>query len=103
VGLDLTLSPGSKSSARLHMPHAREPGDLGGGLPLMVDGGLLREGQEAAIRRGSEESDAGMVPRKSAKTWVTPVVPMVGRAAAKGKPAPRNALRAQDRQSATTP
>jgi RNA-directed DNA polymerase len=68
----------------------------------MVDDGLLREGQTALLRRGSEASDAGMVPRKSAKTRVTPVESMEGRAAAEGKSAHGNAHRAQDRQSAPT-
>ena len=68
----------------------------------MVDDGLLREGQEAELRRGSEESDAGMVPKKPAKTWVTPVESVEGRAAAKGKSAHGNALRAQDWQGALT-
>jgi len=43
-----------------------------------------------------------MVPKKSAKTRVTPVEPMEGRPAAKGKFASGNALRAQDRQGAPT-
>jgi RNA-directed DNA polymerase len=68
----------------------------------MVDGGSLREGQQAANRRGSEESDAGMVPEKSAKTWVTPVESMEGRAAAEGKSAHGDAHRAQDRERAPT-
>jgi RNA-directed DNA polymerase len=67
----------------------------------MVDDGLLREG-EATIRRGSGESDAGMVPEKSAKTRVTPVESMEGRAAAEGKSAHGNARRAQDRERAPT-
>ncbi|MFN7147797.1 MAG: reverse transcriptase domain-containing protein, partial [Myxococcota bacterium] len=50
----------------------------------------------------SEESDEGMVPKKSAKTWVTPVESMEGRPEAEGKSAPRNASRAQDRQDAPT-
>ena len=37
-----------------------------------------------------EKSDAGMVPKKSAKTWVTPVESMEGRPAAKGKSVARN-------------
>ena len=68
----------------------------------MVDDGLLREGQEAGIRRGSEESDAGMVPKKPAKTRVTPVESVEERAAAEGKSAHGNAHRAQDRERAPT-
>ena len=50
----------------------------------------------------SEESDAGIVPKKPAKTRVTPVESVEGRAAAKGKSAPRNAPRAQGRERALT-
>jgi hypothetical protein len=50
----------------------------------MVSDGSLREGQTAVLRRGSEESDEGMVPRKSAKTRVTPVESMEGRPEAEG-------------------
>jgi group II intron reverse transcriptase/maturase len=50
----------------------------------------------------SEESDVGIVPKKSAKTWVTPVESMEERPAAKGKFASGNAHRAQDRQGAPT-
>ncbi|WP_234023593.1 group II intron reverse transcriptase/maturase [Sorangium cellulosum] len=50
----------------------------------------------------TEESDACVVPRKSPNTWVTPVEEMEGRHAAEGKPAERNALRAQDRKGALT-
>jgi RNA-directed DNA polymerase len=68
----------------------------------MVPDGLLREGKEPQSAGSSEESDASMVPKKSAKTRVTPVESMEGRVAAEGKSATRNALRAQDRQSAPT-
>jgi len=98
VGMDLPLSPGSWSSARLHMPQAREPGGLGGASPPLVGGRQPREGKKPQSVRAQalvgacpdgaypEESDAGMVPKKSAKTWVTPVESMEGRAAAKGNP-----------------
>jgi hypothetical protein len=103
VDLDLPFPPGSKTSARSHMPRAREPGDLGGASPFVVDGRQSREGEEPySVRQHSEESDAGMVPEKSAKTRVTPVESMEERAAAKGKSASGNALRAQDRQGAPT-
>jgi hypothetical protein len=107
VGVDLPLSPGSWSSARLHMPHAREPGDLGGCPPPVVGGGQPREGNKpdaagAPKAQPFEESDAGVVPEKSAKTWVTPVEPMEERPKAKGKLVQRNASRTLGRQDATT-
>ena len=38
VDLDLSLSPGSEGSARLHMSSAREPGDLArASLPMVAD------------------------------------------------------------------
>jgi len=58
----------------------------------VVDAAQPRKGEEPnAVERVAEESDAGMVPKKSAKTWVTPVELMEGRAAAKGKSTARNA------------
>ena len=106
VGVSL---PGSESSARHHRSPAREPGDLGGCSPHVVGGSKAREGDEpqavgvrAPKPQASEESGAGMVPRKSAKTRVTPVESMEGRAAAKGKLAQRNAFRTQRRQDAPT-
>jgi RNA-directed DNA polymerase len=90
--VELPCTPGSKSSARSQMSPAREPGDLAEALTPMVGAGQLREGQEPqAVEQTSEESDAGVVPEKSAKTRVTPVESMEGRAAAKGKSAARNA------------
>jgi group II intron reverse transcriptase/maturase len=68
-----------------------------------VGGRQSREGEQPqSVAHHAEESDAGMVPKKSAKTWVTPVESMEGRAAAKGKSASRNALRTQGRQGAPT-
>jgi RNA-directed DNA polymerase len=62
-----------------------------------------REGEEPqSVEHHSEESDAGMVPKKSAKTRVTPDESMEGRPAAEGKSALRNAPRAQDREGALT-
>lgn len=49
-----------------------------------------------------EESDEGMVPKKSAKTWVTPVESMEGRPEAEGKSAARNASPTQDGTDALT-
>lgn len=68
----------------------------------MVDGGPLREGERPQSAGSSEESDAGIVPKKSTKTRVTPVEAMEGRPKAEGKSAHRNAPRAQDRQGAPT-
>lgn len=103
VDLDLPLPTGSKTSARSHTPHAREPGDLGGASPPMVGGRQSREGEQPqSVAHYFEESDEGMVPKKPAKTRVTPVESVEGRPEAEGKSAPRNALRAQDRQGALT-
>ena len=62
-----------------------------------------REGGEPqSAGPNSEESDADMVPEKSAKTWVMPVESTEGRSAAEGKSVSRNAPRAQDREGAPT-
>ena len=103
VDVDRSLPSGSESTARAHMLPGREPGDLGEASPCVVQGRQPEEGEEPqSLVSSAEESDAGMVPRKSAKTRVTPVESMEGRAAAKGKSASGNALRAQDRQGAPT-
>jgi RNA-directed DNA polymerase len=81
---------------------AREPGDLGGASPSVVDGRQRREGESRNPQQTSEKSDAGMVPEKSAKTRVTPVESMEGRAAAEGKSIVRNAPSAQDGKGAPT-
>ena len=97
------LLPGSKSSACPQMSLARKPGDLGGASSLMVNEGQPRKGDEPQpMVQTSEESDGRIVPGKSPNTWVMPVEEMEGRRSAKGKPAKRNAPRAQDRQSALT-
>lgn len=97
------LLPGSKSSACSHTSPARKPGDLDGASSSMVDERQPREGDEpqSAVQT-VEESVARVVPGKSPNTWVTPVEEMEGRRAAEGKPAERNAPRAQDRTSALT-
>lgn len=98
-----TLPSGSKEFGKLRKSPAREPGDLEGASPPMVDGRQLREGDEPqAAERAIEESDAGIVPKKSAKTRVTPVESMEGRAAAKGKSAARNVPPTQDGTGALT-
>ena len=95
--------PGSKSSARSHMPHAREPGDLDVASSRVVSGRQLREGEEPQSAGVSiEESDEGVVPKKSAKTWVTPVESAEGRPEAKGKSTARNTSLAQKRTDVTT-
>jgi RNA-directed DNA polymerase len=69
----------------------------------VVQGRQTEEGDKPQSREHvSEESDAGMVPKKSAKTRVTPVESMEGRPAAEGKSTARNALPAQDGKSALT-
>ena len=75
----------------------------------MVGGRQPREGDKpqavgahAPKAQASEESDAGMVPKKSAKTRVTPVESMEGRAAANGKLVQRNAHQTQGWDSART-
>ena len=90
VGVDARLSPGSKSSARSHQASAREPGDLDEARPVMVSG---RSAQQGKPQPGAsvEKSDEVIVPKKSAKTRVTPVESMEGRTEAEGKSAARNA------------
>ena len=59
---------------------------LGDAPAFMVDAAQPRKGGEPnTVERVAEESDAGMVPKKSAKTRVTPVESVEGRAAAEGK------------------
>ena len=78
--------PGSWSSARAHMPQAREPGDLGGASSQPSGDTQLREGESHKPQsQTSEESDEGIVPKKAAKTWVTPVESLEGRPEANGK------------------
>ena len=109
VGDGTALPSGSESSARQHMPGAREPGGLGGASPPVVGGRQAREGDEpqavgahAPKPYAFEESDALIVPEKSANSRVTPEESMEGRGAANGKLAQRNAFRAQDREDALT-
>jgi group II intron reverse transcriptase/maturase len=69
----------------------------------MVGAGRPREGEQPqAVERAAEESDAGMVPMKSAKTWATPVEPMEGRPKAEEKSAARNATPTQGGNVALT-
>jgi len=104
VGVDACLSPGSEtSSARSHQASAREPGDLDVALPVMVSGEPAQEGDEPqAGAKIVEKSDEVIVPKKSAKTRVTPVEPMEGRSEAKGKSAARNASSTPSEHDALT-
>src|SRR5262245_12532222 len=97
------LPRSEKSSACPHMSSEREPGDLGGASSPVVGERHPRKGNKPQpVVQSTEESDACVVPRKSPNIRVTPVEGMEGRRAAKGKPAERNALRAQDREGALT-
>jgi len=103
VDLDHPLTSWSENSARSHMTPAREPGDLGEASSLMVGGKQLQEGvRPQSARQCSEKSDADVVPKRSAKTWVTPVESMEGRSAAKGKSTARNAPPTQGGKGAPT-
>ncbi len=68
----------------------------------VVDARQLLEGEKPQGASGDERSDADVVPKKSTKTWVTPVEPMEGRTAAKGKSASRNASPIHDGKDAPT-
>ena len=101
--LDAPVPTGSKSSASMHKPYARKPGDLAGASLGMVAGRQAREGDEPqSVSQACEESDAPIVPEKPANSEVTPEESVEGRDAAKGKLAGRNAHRAQDRESVLT-
>ncbi len=102
VDVAVTLPTGSKEFGKLRESPAREPGDLDEASPSVVDGKQAREGESRNPSQFVEESDAVVVPRKSAKTRVTPVESMEGRAAAKGKSAARNASPTQSGQGAPT-
>src|SRR5882724_1914685 len=91
--------PGSESSARHHMTPARKPGDLEGASLPRVGSRPAREGDEpeAAGTQVSkpnafEESDALIVPGKSANSRVTPEESAEERRAAEGKLVQRNAF-----------
>ncbi len=83
-------------------PLARKLGDLGRVSPPVVGGRQSGEGQAAIPDRTPEKSYEVVVPEKSAKTWVTPVESMEGRAEAKGTSAGRNAPPTQGGTSART-
>jgi RNA-directed DNA polymerase len=102
VDVASTFPSESKEFGKLRESPAREPGDLDEASSSMVDGRQAREGESRNPLQVVEESDAGIVPKKSMKTWVTPVESMEGRAAAKGKSAARNASPTQCGQDALT-
>jgi len=103
VDVALTLPPESVEFGTLRELPAREPGDLEGASPPMVDGRQPWEGETPqSMEKASEESDEVIVPKKPAKTWVMPVEPVEGRAKAEGNSAARNALPAQDGAGALT-
>jgi hypothetical protein len=85
------------------MSSAREPGDLAQVCKEEVVGRQTREGEKPkaeVVER--QKSDEVVVPRKSAKTRVTPVETMEGRTEAKGTSAARNAFSTQGEEDATT-
>jgi RNA-directed DNA polymerase len=101
VDVDLRRSPRSENSARTQQAPARESGDLDGARPVMVSGRPAREGKPQSAA-SVEKSDEVVVPKKSAKTRVTPVEQTEGRTEAKGKSDARNASSTQRESEATT-
>ena len=96
-------APGSEEFGTFRQLPAREPGGLDGASSPMVGDRQPREGQvPQSVAHVVEESDASIVPKKSAKTWVTPVESMEGRVAAEGKSAARNASPTQRGSDALT-
>ena len=91
-GLGRHVAPGSDELGTLTRSSAREPGDLDDASSPMVDDRQPREGESRKPwQQVGEKSDEAVVPKKSAKTWVTPVESMEGRAEAKGRSAAGNA------------
>ena len=91
------VSPGVDGVRHVQKVTAREPGDLGvaRSTPLVGDEQLREDDKSQSVVKNAEKSDAVVVPKKLAKTWVTPVESVEERAAAKGKSAARNALPTQ--------
>ena len=105
VDVDPPLPPGSEEFGTLTTAFCTGAGrSRRGPRRSMVGGRQPREGDKPQAAAASvEKSDEAIVPKKSAKTRVTPVEPMEGRAEAKGKSAARNALLDSERdQSALT-
>jgi hypothetical protein len=103
VDLDQHVPPESQEFGTRTHALCTETGRPQRSLVVTVRDRRPREGKEPqSVDQNSEESDADIVPKKSVKTRVTPVEPMEGRPAAKGKSVLRNAPRAQDRVGAPT-
>jgi RNA-directed DNA polymerase len=103
VGVATANPPESDEFGTLRQPHARKPGDLDAASTVMVSEEQPREGDEPQSAGESvEKSDAGIVPEKPVKAWVTPVESVEGRPSAKGKSAARNAHSTQREESALT-
>jgi RNA-directed DNA polymerase len=103
VDVVVPAPPGSKSSARVQIPHVREPRGLDVASPPGVGGRQAREGtQPHAVSKSIEESDEAVVPENRAKTVVTPVERVEGRAEAEGKAIAGNALPTQGGAGALT-
>ena len=97
------LLPGSKEFGTFRESFVWKLGDLEGVSPSVVDGRQPRESDKRhAAERAFEESDEAIVPEKLAKTRVTPVESMEGRAEAKGQSVARNAPSTQSETSAPT-
>ena len=80
-GLGRHTAPGSDELGTLTRSVAREPGDLDVALPTMVSGEPAQEGDKPQAEPTIvEKSDEVVVPKKPAKTWVTPVEQEIGRA-----------------------
>ena len=80
------LPRGRRSSARAHMPQAREPGDLGGASTPPYGATQLREGASHKPQsQATEESDAFVVAKKPGNSRVTPEDSVEQRDAADGE------------------
>jgi len=102
-GPGLHTTPGSDEFGTFRQLPAREPGDLDDASLPMMGSRQPREGDEPhAAGQVVEESDATVVPKRPAKTWVTPVESAEGRVAAKGNTAARNASPTQRGSDALT-
>jgi RNA-directed DNA polymerase len=102
VDVALCMPPESEEFGTLRKSSVREPGYLGVAAPMVGEEQPREDEKSQAVVESAEESDAVVVPEKLTKTRVTPVEPVEGRAAAKGKSAARNAPPAQDGQGALT-
>lgn len=95
--------PESKEFGAFRQPFARKPGDLDVACSEVVTDMQLREGDEPQSAVESvEKSGVGTVPKKPAKTRVTPVEMAEGKPAAKGKSDVGNACSTQREVSAPT-